>query len=588
VRAKRWKIQPPHPAAAELAGQLKISPLIAQALLSRGICRAEDARAFLRPSLLALADPALLPGLSRAAQRIAQAIRDQQKIVIYGDYDVDGITATAILWHAITLLGAAPQVYIPHRIDEGYGVNADALNQLIDGGAQLIITVDCGITAVEPAAIARDRGVDLIVTDHHDWRTGPDGAPVLPDCCAVVHPRLPAQPPYPNPALSGAGVAFKLAWGIGQYAGSATGTARVSQSFRDFLLEATALAALGTIADVVPLVGENRVLAHFGLGGLKETRLVGLRALIDSAGLGGRTLDSYHVGFLLAPRLNACGRLGHAALAVEMLTTAGESRTREIASYLDEQNRARQVVEKEILDQALAQIDANGWSDDRHRGLVLDAEGWHAGVIGIVASRIVDRFRRPTVLIATASGQGHGSARSIAGFHLARALESCRQFLLAYGGHEMAAGLRLDAARIGDFRDAFCQLANASVTAEMLVPQLCLECVAELTQMTEAVVSDLHRLGPFGHGNPKPLLCVRNVAIAAPPRRVGKTGDHLQLLVKQGQRMMKCIAFGHGELIDRLAPGTTVDLAVQPCINEFNGSKNVELEIRDVQFATLA
>jgi single-stranded-DNA-specific exonuclease len=578
-RPKLWKLDPPSSSAADFAERLKVSPIVAQLLLNRGISDFDNAQAFLRPSLLALADPNLLPGLPAAAQRIAQAIRDREKIVIYGDYDVDGITATSILWHAITLLGGEVSAYIPHRIDEGYGLNSDALVQIIDGGAKLIVTVDCGITAVEPARIARQRNVDLIITDHHHWHGDP---PMLPDCAAIVHPRLPTNSPaYPNPHLCGAGVAFKLAWGIGQSIG---GAVRVSESFRGFLLEATALAALGTIADVVPLVGENRVLAHFGLSGLAQSKLAGIRALIESASLAGKNLDTYDVGFLLAPRLNACGRLGHAALAVEMLTTATESKAREIATYLEAQNRQRQAVEKQILQQALAQIESNGWASDENRALVLSADGWHAGVIGIVAARIVERYCRPTVLIATSNGQGQGSARSIPGFHLANALESCSQYLLAHGGHEMAAGLKIESARIDDFRAEFLKIASSLVTDEMLIPQLRVECSADIPQITEALVTDLQRLGPFGHGNRKPTLCLDNSIIAASPRRVGKTGDHLQLTVKQNRQTIRCIAFGAGDLMDKLPAGASIRLAVEPCINEFNGRRSVELHVKDIQF----
>ncbi|MGD0541399.1 MAG: single-stranded-DNA-specific exonuclease RecJ [Tepidisphaeraceae bacterium] len=576
-RPKRWQINPLQPAAAELAARLKISPLIAQILLNRGISNFDDAQAFLKPSLLTLAEPSLLPGLPAAAERIAKAVRDREKIVVYGDYDVDGITATSILWHAITLLGGCVSTYIPHRIDEGYGLNAEAIGQIIDDGARLIVTVDCGITAIEPAKVARERGVDLIITDHHDWHGDP---PELPDCFAVVHPRLPGTK-YPNGNLCGAGVAFKLAWAIGQ---AITGAARVAESFRDFLVEATALAALGTIADVVPLVGENRVLAHFGLGGLKQSKLTGIRALIESANLTGRNLDSYHVGFLLAPRLNACGRLGHANLAVEMLTNASEVRAKEIAVYLEGQNRDRQAVEKQILEAALAQIESSGWADDRNRGLVLGAEGWHAGVIGIVASRIVDRFCRPTVMVSLNGGQGQGSARSIPGFHMAHALESCSQYLVDFGGHEMAAGLKIDGGRLEDFRRAFCQFAAANVTEEMLVPQLRLESMADLSQITAPLVRELQRLAPFGHGNRKPLLCIDSATVAAPPRRVGRSGDHLQLTVRQDRQIIRCIAFQCGDLADRLTPNTAVRLAAEPCINEFNGRASVELDVKDFQF----
>jgi single-stranded-DNA-specific exonuclease len=585
----RWNIaEPDSTGAAELASSLGTSPVLAQILLNRGLSDPEACRQFLRPTLKSLHDPALIPNLDRAAERIAAAIRQHEPIAIYGDYDVDGITATAILWHAIRLLGGKPRYYIPHRIDEGYGLNPDAITQLADQGARVIITVDCGITAIEPARVARERGVDLIITDHHDWKQQPgaDGIsrPVLPDCHTIVHPRLPPEhtPAYPNGHLCGAGVAFKLAWGIGLAASG--GAARVNPDFRQFLVDATALAALGTIADVVPLVGENRILAHFGLLGLRQTGLCGLKALVESTRLTGQALDSYHVGFLLAPRLNACGRMGHAALAVEMLTDADPTRAAEIAAFLEQQNRQRQATERTILDEALEQV-AQLKIDDDCRAIVLAGEGWHAGVIGIVASRIVDRLGRPTIMIAVNDGAGQGSGRSIAGFHLADALQACSQHLLTHGGHGMAAGLAIDPTHIDAFRQAFQAHAAQRLTPDQLVPELRLDVAASLNQVTQALVADLQRLGPFGHGNRKPLLLCRSVELTAPPRRVGKTGDHLQLQIRQGSSFMKCIAFNHGRLFDRLTPGSRVDLAVEPIINEFRGSISVELQVKDLQAA---
>jgi single-stranded-DNA-specific exonuclease len=602
-RAKRWNLALPDSAAMEIAGRLKTSPLVAQILLNRGIREPQDCQDFLRPSLKCLHDPFLIPGLRKAGERIAQAIRDKQKIVIYGDYDVDGITATSILWHAIKVLGGSAEFYIPHRIDEGYGLNADALKQLCEAGAKLIVTVDCGITAIEPAKVAREHGVDLIITDHHEWREEKDAGtrghgdtgkedesdtgavvafvsasprlrvpasllPLLPDCYAIVHPRLPGDgPAYPNPYLCGAGVAFKLAWGIGL---AMSGAVRVNDAFREFLVEATAFAALGTIADVVPLVGENRILAYFGLSGLKASKLVGIRALIESANLTGQKLDSFHVGFLLAPRLNACGRMGHARLAVEMLTTTDPAKATEIAIYLEEQNKIRQGIERRILEQALAQVTAGGWDADGKCAIVLGQEDWHPGVIGIVASRIVDRFHRPAIMV-----------------HLAHALNVCGEHLEAHGGHEMAAGLKVETARFEQFRESFCEHASRMISREMLVAELKLEAEAELRQISPALVTDLQRLGPFGHGNRRPLLCLRDLEISAPPRRVGRTGDHLQLHVRKDGQFMKCIAFGFGDLFDRLKVGTRVDLAVEPTLNEYNGNTNVELEVKDLQFPEL-
>ena len=588
---KRWNIAPPDAEhAAELASRLRTSPILAQLLLNRGLSESQACMEFLRPSLKCLHEPAALGGLTKAAERIAKAVVDKRKIVIYGDYDVDGITAVAILWHAIRQLGGVVDFYIPHRVEEGYGLNAEAVEQVCKEGAELIVSVDCGITAIESANVARQHGVDLIITDHHEWHMDidagaapPTSTPRFPDCYAIVHPRLPGhEPEYPNPHLCGAGVALKLAWGVGL---AMSGANRCAESFRNFLVEATALAALGTIADVVPLVGENRVLAHFGLGGLRESKLTGIKALIASANLTGQSLDSFHVGFLLAPRLNACGRIGHARLAVEMLTTADADKAIEIATYLEGQNRARQSVEKKILAAAIEQIDANDFAADDRCAIVLGGEGWHTGVIGIVASRIVDRYHRPTLMVGLSNGHGQGSGRSIEGFHLSHALDACSEYLEKHGGHAMAAGLRLETARFEDFRHAFCEHAGKVMDRSLLVPELKIDCTAELSQVSQALVNDIARLGPFGHANRRPLLVCKDVTIAIPPRRVGKTGDHLQLLVRQGNQSMKCIAFGFGSQIDQLKQGTTLSLAVEPSLNEYNGRTSVQLEVKDVQYA---
>jgi len=361
------------------------------------------------------------------------------------------------------------------------------------------------------------------------------------------------------------------------------GSPRVSEEFRAFLLEATALAALGTVADVVPLVGENRTLVHFGLGGLRKSKLKGMAALIASTGLTGQHLDSYHAGFLLAPRLNACGRMGHARLAVHLLTEAGDEEALEIAAFLESQNRQRQALEKQILVQALEQIDKLGLGGEQHHAIVLGAEGWHPGVIGIVASRIVERFHRPAILVALNEGKGQGSGRSVPGFHLGHALTTCREYLEKCGGHEMAAGLRLDAGRFEAFREAFGELARRTLDKRLLAPELKLECRAELRQITLALASELKRLGPFGNGNRRPLICCDKVEVAAPPRRVGRTGEHLQFRVRQRDVSIKCIAFNAAGGEELVRPGSLLDLAAEPTVNEFHGRHSVELEIRDLR-----
>ena len=579
MQTRRWKILPRQPQAEVFAQTLGVSPIVAQALLNRRIADAEVARQFMQPSLLMLHDPALLSNMGRAAGRVAQAIRTGEKIVVYGDYDVDGIAGTTILWHAIRMLGGNVDYYIPHRVDEGYGINSEAIAEICSGGAKVLISVDCGITALEPAQMAHDRGVDLIITDHHEAR--PDGR--MPECFCIVHPRRSAenQKPYPNPHLCGAGVALKLAWASGQqFAG---GNGKVQTELRQLLINATSLAALATIADVVPLVGENRTITHFGLMGIKQCSLPGVQALLESAGLLNEKVDSYHVGFVLAPRLNACGRMGHAQEAVEMLTHATPERAREIAAGLEQQNRERQATEKQILAQALDQIAELKLDAEEHHAIVVGGEGWHAGVIGIVASRIVDRFHRPAIVVSLEKGEGHGSGRSIAGFHLANALCAMGEVLQGSGGHEMAAGLHIKAGRFDEFRTRFLQYARKLIAPEMLVAELRIEAEAELSQITRPLVDELHRLGPFGQGNPRPILCCSDVELVQDPNVVGKSGDHLQLRIRQGPTAMKCIAFKFGRLAGQLRRGMRLDLAVEPTLNTYNGYTNVELDVKDLR-----
>ncbi len=591
VANRRWTIAPPQEGVHELARRLRVAPIVAQIMLNRGIRGDEECMQFLSPSPKMLHDPGLLPGATAAAERIAAAIRGNESIVIYGDYDVDGITASSILWHAIKTLGGGDawvgrvSTYVPHRIDEGYGLNAEALKQICAGGANLIISVDCGVTAVGPAKAVREiGGVDLIITDHHEMHVGVDGNVELPDCHTVVHPRLPGSE-YPNGNLCGAGVAFKLAWAIGR----AMHGSQLPEDYKQFLREATALCALGTIADVVPLVGENRVIAAYGLRCLKETRLTGLRALLAGSRLLNEKLDAYDIGFKLAPRLNACGRMGHAKLASELLTVATEARAMEIATFLDQQNRERQATEKKIVQEALEEVErinaantAAGLPD--LRVIVVGKPGWHPGVIGIVASRLVDRFCKPAIVVAMGEELGLGSARSVPGFHLAEALAACTTHLVSHGGHEMAAGLKVKPEEFAAFSAAMAEYARQHVTDDMLRPEVKLECDVALSSVSLELVKEMGRLGPFGQGNRKPLLACRKLELVADPRVVGKDGGTLQLQVRQGQALMKAVAFNSAALwVDKLKRGMLIDLAFEPSLNEYNGFVNVELQVKDIR-----
>ncbi|NLX14464.1 MAG: single-stranded-DNA-specific exonuclease RecJ [Phycisphaerales bacterium] len=570
--ARQWMLAPLMQGCAEFARRLNVHPLIAQILHNRGVTDTSAARDFLNPELIRLHPPEQLAGIAEAAALLAEKVRQKKTIAIYGDYDVDGITATAILWQLLKLAKAQVSYYIPHRLEEGYGLNADALRQLRASGVDTVVTVDCGATACAEARLARELGLTLIVTDHH--APGDE----LPCAEAVVHPAL---EDYPNPALCGAGVAFKLAWAVAQ---QLSNSERVTPEFREFLISATGLAALGTIADVSPLIGENRILARFGLHGLSESKLVGLRALLESARLTDCRLNSEHAGFWLAPRLNAAGRMGHAELAVELFTSADENRAREIALYLEDQNRRRQKIEKQIFKEACERIDSGNLASDAARGIVLADADWHAGVIGIVASRIVDRYCRPTIMIALNNGEGQGSGRSVRHFELHKALAACSEHLLTYGGHAMAAGLRIRAEQVEAFRQAFIAQANQTLTGKDLQPTLRLDAEIPLGLLSEPLIRQIEQLGPFGASNPKPCFASGLLALEGEPRLMGRLGEHMSFNVTDGQNRLRAVAFKGKDGYQPLMDHRRCRLAYVPTLNTYNGRTTVELQILDMVF----
>lgn len=569
---RKWVIAEAGPEVRRLATELGIGSLAAQCLWNRGLRQAAPARAFLQPRLSDLHEPEQLCGATDAADRLADAAREGRRIVIYGDYDVDGTTGTAILWHVLTLAGADVDFYIPHRIEDGYGLNDDALRRIAENGGQVVVTVDCGITATAQARLAAELGLELIITDHHQL-------PAELPKALLVHPML--EPAYPNPHISGAGVAFKVAWALARRVCNAQ---RVSEQFRAFLIESMAMVALGTIADVVPLVGENRILALHGLLGLRKSKQAGLTALIEASGLERDRIDCYQVGFALAPRMNAAGRMGHARLVVELLTRADPSRAREIALYLDEQNRRRQTLERKIFKEARQLTVDNKLASDGCRAIVLASEDWHPGVIGIVASRMVDEFARPTVLIAIRDGIGLGSGRSISGFDMHAALSAVSEHLTTFGGHEMAGGLRIEPERITSFTQAFCDYAGRTLTAADLVHKLVLDARVRLQSLDEPLVQSLERFGPFGAGNPRPCFATDLVQLSGEPRLVGKTQDHLMFSVSENGTVRRAIAFRQGDHLTRLLDERACQLAFEPYINEFRGRRSVELRVRDIRF----
>jgi len=553
--------------------------LVERILRSRGVVDPAEIDRFCDPRLSALEDPAKIPNAGEAADRIVSAIRSTEVIAIYGDYDVDGITATAILFHVIRAIEPAADVrtYVPHRLEEGYGLNAEALRSLRDDGVDLVISVDSGVTAVEPAAIARSIGLDLIITDHHELRA--DG--VLPDAL-VVHPRLPGSTSV-NGDLCGAGVAFKLAWKV---ATTWCGSDRVNDRLKHTLLQMLPLAALGTIADIVPLLGENRILTTYGLRMIRQTELIGLRALLEASDLAGEDVDAQTVGFVLGPRLNAIGRMGHAAEAIRLFTTATRADAVSIAAQLASYNTDRQRTERKIVDQACRLAETLGMTASDRRGIVLAHPDWHPGVVGIVASRLVDRFARPAILLQQQDGICKGSGRSVDGFNLHDALTRCAAHLTSFGGHHAAAGLALDAGSLDDFTEAFIACANDGLAEDDLVPVLRIDCSAALHELSHPAVAGIERMSPFGKSNRRPTLLVDDLIIEESPRLIGAHGKHLSVRVRQdgpaGRRSMRAIWWNAGDRAGAFSPGTRLTMAIEPKLNTWRGQTNVEAVIHDI------
>jgi len=579
ISKSQWVIQSPDDDAAQLAKSLKVSALLAQVLINRGITDVNAGAYFLRPKLTELISPEKMPGSVAAVQRIKQAITNKGKVTVYGDYDVDGITGVAILTAILEILGAEVDYYIPHRINEGYGLNAEAIEFLAKSGTQLLITVDCGITASKSVQLAGQLGLDLIITDHHQ------PSPQLPTATAIVHPAMDNS--YVNQDSSGSMVAFKLAWAI---ANEFKAGQKLDDNLRDFMINATSLAAMGTIADCLDLRGENRILTHYGLKSLPDCKLCGIQALIESADLTGRELDSFDIGFRLAPMLNAAGRMGHARLAVELLTSKSSVRSMQIAQYLKDQNTQRQRCERNIFKQARKVIVEQQLSHPDRKSIVIAGKDWHTGIIGIVASHIVDQYHRPTIVIGLpseptdANGFAKGSARSIEGFDILNAVRACSEHLVDFGGHKMAAGITIETEKITQFAADFEIYAKQNLSQNDCVSKLFIDAEVPLSEFQMQRVAELQMLSPFGQGNPRPIFATKGVRMCSSPRRVGITGDHLQLAVTDGTNSIRCIGFGMGKLEKKLLEREFFNIAYEPQLNTYNGNCNVQLVLADIQF----
>jgi single-stranded-DNA-specific exonuclease len=564
----RWSMAPAQPALTEvLARGADVSPLLAQCLLNRGYSEPVAIREFLEPRLKSLRDPFLLPNMAAAVDRLLVARERGEQIVIFGDYDVDGVSSTALLLEVLSRLGWKTQPYLPHRFDEGYGLSRDGVANCLERfPVELLLAVDCGSTAVQTIAWLRERQIDVIVLDHHQVSNPP------PAAVALVNPQL-AAPDAPSfRELCSAGLAFKLAHALVKRGRELDLPGTADFDLRPLL----DLVALGTIADIVPLRGENRILVSAGLQRLDQTTRPGLVALKEIARVGS-PVKPHDVGYLLGPRLNAAGRLENAAEALELLIATDLDAARPLAASLDSRNRERQQIERNLSADVIGRLKEQ-FDGAQHHVIVEGGLYWHIGVVGIVASRVLREFYRPTIIIGGEGTEWRGSGRSIAGFDLAAALRQCDDLLLRHGGHAMAAGLSIHPDRIDALRERLNQLARNSLTAEQLQPPLLLDAEVTPGDLTMEGVRELDRLAPMGQGNPSVKLVLRNATLARAPRRMGVEGRHVKMQVRVACTEWEAVWWEGG---DQHWPVDTFDLAFTPELNEYNGQTRVQLKVLD-------
>jgi single-stranded-DNA-specific exonuclease len=559
----RWIIprKPDPDAVAALCAALSLPETVANLLLIRGHADADSAKDFLRPRLAHLHDGFSMLGLAKAVERLARACKDGETVLVHGDYDVDGICSTTIMTRTLREFGAKPVPFIPRRIEDGYDLSKAGVHAALEKRAAVVVTCDCGTSAREPVAELCRAGIDVIVTDHHL----PGEA--LPDCLAVLNPRQHGCE-YPDKDLAAVGVAFKLALALAKHIGK-------NDAFIWGMLD---LVALATVADVAPLKGENRILVRYGLRLLASTRNIGLRSMIRAAGLQGKLMTAGRVGFILAPRLNAAGRVGHAMRGVQLLMSDNEHEANTIARELEELNAQRQELDHETLDQAREMLEHMDPAETY--GIVLASESWHPGVIGIVASRIVEEYGRPTVLIALEGDYGKGSGRAIHALDLHGALAKCSDLLLRFGGHRAAAGITIARDRVDEFAARFNEVARASLTPEDLIPEVRIDLEMGLDAANEDLEKLLRHFEPFGMGNPAPVLVARDVHLVAPPKLIGRDGLKLRLATGGGE--LEAIGWGFASRIGEFDPALPVDVAFRLERDDFRGESRLQARIADI------
>lgn len=547
-----------------LAENIRVPRVIAKMLLRRGVRDFDSARKFFKPNLSHLYDPFIMKDMDRAVDRLRKAILAEEKILIYGDYDVDGITSVSFLYLILKELGVDVYYYIPDRQLEGYGLSQQGIEAAKEQGTNLIVTVDCGITGHAEVDLAKSMGMEVLVCDHHE------PGPTLPNAVALLDPKR-TDCPYPFKELAGVGVTYKLCQGLLLRMG-------IDLSILDNYLE---LVAIGTAADIVPLVDENRIFVKVGLEKLNESENTGLNALLEVAGLAGKEISTGHVVFIIAPRINAVGRMGDAERAVRLLTTNDSIEARQIAEVLEQENRHRKNVDEETFRQALSMVQQS-FDQSLTRSLVLHQRGWHSGVIGIVASRVVEKYYRPTVLISVENGVGKGSARSIEGFDLHDALKACEDLLIGYGGHKYAAGLSIQEENISEFKSRFEEIAGNRLRDEQLVPKLTIDAEITLAEIDAMFLKLLRYFAPFGPQNMRPVFVSKKLQVVGSPSLVGS--NHLKFKVRQHDHVFDVIGFGMGDLAYRVRSGENgIDLAFVIEENEWMGRKGIQLRAKDIR-----
>ena len=570
--APRWVARAePNPKVAEaLARELQLPAALCRLLAMRGYTQSDAAKQYLKPRLEELHDPFLLAGMDAAVERLRRAISHGEKIFVHGDYDVDGICSAALYTRVLRSLGAQVEAFVPHRITDGYDLGHAGVRAAAESGATLILTGDCGIVAHDAIAAAKQSGIDVIVTDHHT-----PGAE-LPACCAVINPNR-SDCRYPEKGLAGVGVAFKLCQALAKSFGLPA----------DALWFYLDLVAVATIADLAPLTGENRAMTRYGLKVLRQSKNPGLSALLQTAGLSGPSaLAAGQISHVLAPRINAVGRMSDAARGVQLLLEDDTANALAIAQSLEDENRTRQECDRATLQQALELLEPD-YDPERNRVIVLAAEGWHPGVIGIVASRVVELLHRPTILIALEEGgaSGRGSARSIPAFHLYNALHSCSHLLDRFGGHKYAAGLEIRAERIPQLRAELEAYAAEALTPDDLVPELCYDLELTLPEANADLLRLMRHLGPHGVGNPAPVFVARNVGVSGYPKIVGD--NHLKLQLTQNGVQLTAIGFRMAHRLNEIdVSRTNIDVAFQLQLERYNGEEYLQAKLLDLRPAT--